>query len=146
MPNHRSTAPSNRPVRPKDAASVVLLRGSRLDPEVLLGRRRLLTLAALPRSAPPSPSPLGLPWGSQCSNLRRRLGTDSKPKPLSRPRGPRPVLWCRPWSNAGPPALHRPRTLHRRATPPTATTTAPLWTGSLPNHSALAGVRLRISA
>ena len=41
MPNRRSTAPSSRPVRPKDAASVVLLRGSRLDPEVLLGRRRL---------------------------------------------------------------------------------------------------------
>ena len=41
MSDRRSSAPSKRPVHPKDAASVVLLRGSREDPEVLLGRRRL---------------------------------------------------------------------------------------------------------
>jgi len=41
MPDRRVTAPFKRPVHPKDAASVVLLRGSRTNPEVLLGRRRL---------------------------------------------------------------------------------------------------------
>ena len=41
MSDRRSSAPSKRPVHPNDAASVVLLRGSREDPEVLLGRRRL---------------------------------------------------------------------------------------------------------
>ena len=41
MSDRRSSAPPKRPVKPKDAASVVLLRGSRQDPEVLLGRRRL---------------------------------------------------------------------------------------------------------
>lgn len=40
MAKLHSSAPSPHPVRPKDAASVVLLRGSRSDPEVLLGRRR----------------------------------------------------------------------------------------------------------
>lgn len=41
MSDRRVSARPKRPVRPKDAASVVLLRGSRNDPEVLLGRRRL---------------------------------------------------------------------------------------------------------
>ena len=41
MSDRRASAPSKRPVHPKDAASVILLRGSRTDPEVLLGRRRL---------------------------------------------------------------------------------------------------------
>ncbi len=41
MSNRRSSAKTGRPVRPRDAASLVLLRGSRNDPEVLLGRRRL---------------------------------------------------------------------------------------------------------
>jgi len=40
MLNRLSSKKSKRPVHPKDAASVVLLRGSRKDPEVLLGRRR----------------------------------------------------------------------------------------------------------
>ncbi len=41
MLDRRLSDRSKRPVHPKDAASVVLLRGSRKDPEVLLGRRRL---------------------------------------------------------------------------------------------------------
>ena len=38
----KPTTPENRkfPVRPRDASSVVVLRGSRDDPDVLLGRRR----------------------------------------------------------------------------------------------------------
>lgn len=41
MSDRRSPDSRKRPVHPKDAASVVLLRGSQDDPEVLLGRRRL---------------------------------------------------------------------------------------------------------
>lgn len=41
MSDCRSRAQSRRPVHPRDASSVVLLRGSKSDPEVLLGRRRL---------------------------------------------------------------------------------------------------------
>lgn len=41
MSDRRSPQTRKHPVHPKDAASVVLLRGSREDPEVLLGRRRL---------------------------------------------------------------------------------------------------------
>lgn len=43
MSNRELPGRTKRPVRPRDAASVVLLRGSRSDPEVLLGRRRLDT-------------------------------------------------------------------------------------------------------
>lgn len=41
MSDRRAPREAKRRVHPRDAASVVLLRGSRSDPEVLLGRRRL---------------------------------------------------------------------------------------------------------
>jgi 8-oxo-dGTP pyrophosphatase MutT (NUDIX family) len=41
MSNRQSITATGRPVHPRDAASLVILRGSRTDPEVLLGRRRL---------------------------------------------------------------------------------------------------------
>lgn len=41
MPDRRTLVKAPRRAHPRDAASVVLLRGSRTDPEVLLGRRRL---------------------------------------------------------------------------------------------------------
>jgi 8-oxo-dGTP pyrophosphatase MutT (NUDIX family) len=41
MSNRTLSGTTRRPVHPRDAASVVLLRGDKSDPEVLLGRRRL---------------------------------------------------------------------------------------------------------